>query len=55
MCRTRAGPVQVAARGRAAGDTLALGDLSRRDGPVMFTCYPRQAHQSEARRSAFSR
>ena len=37
------------------GDSLALGDLSRRDGPVTFTCYPPQAHQAEARRSAFSR
>ncbi|HEY0992038.1 MAG TPA: hypothetical protein VGD80_33535, partial [Kofleriaceae bacterium] len=37
------------------GDSLALGDLSRRDGAVTFTCYPPQAHQAEARRSAFSR
>ena len=37
------------------GDSLALGDLSRRNGPVTFTCYPPQAHQAEARRSAFSR
>lgn len=37
------------------GDSLLLGDLSRRDGPVTFTCYPPQATQAEARRSAFSR
>jgi hypothetical protein len=37
------------------GDSLALRDLSRRDGPVTFTCYPPRANQAEARRSAFSR
>jgi hypothetical protein len=37
------------------GDSLALRDLSRRDGPITFTCYPPQANQAEARRSAFSR
>jgi hypothetical protein len=37
------------------GDSLVLGDLSRRDGPVTFTCYPPQASQAEARRAAFSR
>jgi hypothetical protein len=39
----------------ARGRERRLGDLEDGGGPLTLTCYPPQAEQAEARRSAFSR